>query len=138
MMIMKLPPRRILLTALGTLAASGGLCAGALASSGYTVKLKLPLSVKATHSFKVTASGTSASTSRLTVFLSKSCASTATAEAKSAHAIINKNVTHSFTTSTTAKAQGKTGSYHACAYLTGGGKTRAHAAKTYYVTIGGY
>jgi hypothetical protein len=138
MKIMKLTPRRILLTALGTLAATGGLCAGALASSAYTVKLKLPLSVKANHSFKVTASGTSASTSRLTVFLSKSCASSATAEAKTAHAFINTNVTHSFTSSKSATAPKHTGSYHGCAYLTGGGTTRAHAAKTFYVTIGGY
>ena len=120
------------------MAASAALCAAAMAATSYSVKLKLPTSVKPGHSFKVTASGTSASTSRLTVFLSKSCAASATAEAKSAHAIINTNVVHSFTSSKTAKASGKTGKYHACAYLTGGGRTRAHAAKTYYVVLGGY
>lgn len=130
--------RRGLISAGAAIAASGALCAAALAATPYTVKLKVPKSVKPGHTFKVTASGTSASTSRLTVFLSKSCASTAKAEASAAHAIVNKTVAHTYTSSKTAKAPGKTGSYHACAYLTGGGKTRAHASATYFVTIGGY
>jgi hypothetical protein len=76
----------------------------------------------------------------LTVFLSKSCAATAKAEAKSAHAIINKTVAHSYSSSKTAKAPGAVGNYHACAYLTAGSNTRAHAAKKYFVgnLSGGY
>jgi len=96
------------------------------------------MTVKPGHTFTVKASGTSASTSRLTVFLSKSCASSAKAEAGSVHAIINKNVTHSYTSSQTATAQKATGSYYACAYLTGGGHTRAHASVKYFVVFGGY
>jgi hypothetical protein len=130
--------KRHLLSAAAAIAASGALCAAALAATPYSVKLKVPTSVKPGHSFKVTASGTSASTSRLTVFLSKSCASTAKAESGSAKAIINKNVTHSYTTSKKATASGKTGTYHACAYLTTGSTTRAHASAKYFVTIGGY
>ena len=126
------------LSSAAVLATTGGLCAGALAATPYTAKLKVPMSVKPGHMFKVKASGTSPSTSRLTVFLSKSCAATAKAEAASAHAIINKNVTHTYASSKTAKAPGKPGNYHACAYLTSGGKTRAHASVKYYVVFGGY
>jgi hypothetical protein len=125
-------------SSVAALAATGGLCASALAATSYSVKLKVPMSVKPGHTFKVQASGTSASTSRLTVFLSKSCAATAKAEASSAHAIINKSVTHSYTSSKTTTAQKTTGNYHACAYLTGGGKTRAHASAKYFVVLGGY
>jgi len=135
---MKLTRRRPLLTALGTLAASCGLCAAALASSAYTVKLKVPTSVSPGHKFTVKASGTSASSSRLTVFLSKSCAATAKAESGSAHAIINKTVSGSYASSKTAKAPSKPGQYHACAYLTSGSSTRAHASAKYFITIGRY
>jgi hypothetical protein len=131
--------RRRLLFCAAALGTSGALCAAALAATSYSVKLGVPKSVKPRHSFTVKASGTAASTARLTVFLSKSCATSAKAEASgSAHEIVNKNVSHSFTTSKTAKAPGTTGSYHACAYLTGGGHTRAHASVTYFVVIGGY
>jgi hypothetical protein len=126
------------LSSLAVLAVTGGLCATALAATSYTVKLKLPTSVSPGHKFKVTASGTSASSSRLTVFLSKSCAATAKAEATSAHAIINTNVVHNFTDSKTAKASTKAGSYRACAYLTSGSTTRAKADVKYFITIGRY
>jgi hypothetical protein len=126
------------LSSVVVLAASGGLCAAALAATPYTVKLKVPMSVKPGHTFTVKASGTSASTSRLTVFLSKSCAATAKAESKAAHALINKNVTHGYTSSKTATAPGSTGNFHACAYLTSAGKTRAHASVKYFVVLGGY
>src|SRR5438067_10460235 len=126
------------LSSLAALAATGGVCASALAATPYTVKLKAPMSVKPGHTFTVKASGTSGSTSRLTVFLSKSCAATAKAESSSAHAIINKDVAHSYAASKTATAQKSTGSYHACAYLTSGGHTRAHASASYFVVFGGY
>jgi hypothetical protein len=128
------------LSSVAALAASGGMCAAALAATPYTVKLKVPKSVKPGHSFKVTASGVSGTTSRLTVFLSrKSCASSAKSEAATAsvHQIVNKDVSHTYSTTKTATAGG-TGNYHACAYLTGGGHTRAHASVSYFVVVGGY
>jgi hypothetical protein len=135
--MLRMPKPRFLFSA-AALAVSGAVCAVAMAATPYTLKLGLPTSVKPGHTFKVKASGRSASSSRLTVFLSKSCASTAKAESGSAHAIINKTVAHSYASSKTAKAPGATGSYHACAYLTSGSSTRAHAAVKYFVTIGGY
>lgn len=126
------------LSGVAAFAATGAVCAAAGAATPYSVKLKVPGTVKPGHTFTVKASGTSPSSSRLTVFLAKSCASTAKAEAGKAHAIINKNVVHSFTASKKAKAPGSTGTYHACGYLTAGSHTRAHAAVKYFVLIGTY
>jgi hypothetical protein len=139
MMTMNLTPLRRLLSAAAALLATGALCAAASAASTYSVSLKVPKSVKPGHSFKVTASGTSASTSRLTVFLSgKSCASSAKSEAgRAKKEIINKSVSHSYSSTKTATA-GSTGSFHACAYLTTGSTTRAHASASYFVVLGGY
>lgn len=132
--------RRGLISAAAAIAASGAFGAAAMAASSYSVKLKVPKTVKPGHTFKLTASGTSASTARLTVFVSKSCASTAKAESSAAHALINKNVLHSFSSSKSAKAARGMGNYHACAYLTSGGHTAAHASAKYFVgsLTGGY
>ena len=141
MMMMSPLSKRFLISAAAALAAGGALCASALASSSYTVKLKLPSNTIAPgHTFKVKATGVSPSSSRLTVFLSaKSCASNSKAEAgRSPTEIINKKVIHTYTGSKNAKAAGSTGTYYACAYLTRSSSTRAHATKKYFVVIGGY
>jgi hypothetical protein len=133
--------RRRLFSTTVAVAATGALCATSMAATPYSVKLKLPMTVKPQHSFKVTASGTAASTAGLTVFLSrKSCASSSKAEAaiSGAQEIINKNVSHTYSTTKTLKAGSKQGTYHACGYLTGGGQTRARTSVTYYVVHGGY
>jgi hypothetical protein len=129
------------LTSLATLAASGAICSAALASSQYTVKIKLPADAIAPgHAFKVKGAGVSPSRSRLTEFLSgKSCAASSKAEAlRPAQKIINKNVAQSYTSSKNAKASQTTGTYYVCAYLTQGSSTRAHQALKYFVVVGGY
>jgi hypothetical protein len=130
-----------ILSSLAALAASGGLCATALASSPYSVKIKLPaMAIGPGHSFKVTATGVSPATTRLTAFVSgKSCAASSKAEkSRSTSELINKNVAHRYTSSKKTKASGTTGTYYVCAYLTKGSSTRSHTAKKYFVVVGGY
>lgn len=128
--------RCVLLLTLTALAIPLG--GSALAATSYSVKLKLPSFVD-TARFKITATGTSANSAQLTVFLStKSCAASSKAEAtRSARRVINKSVRNGYVGSKTVSS-GATGSYRACAYLTTGSTTRAHASKDYSVVLGGY
>jgi len=128
--------RAVFLLTIAALAIPVG--ASALAATSYSVKLKLPSLVQGAR-FKVTASGTSARSANVTVFLStKSCAASSKAEANhSARRVINKSVRNSYVASKTVSA-GASGSYRACAYVTTGSTTRAHASKGYSVLTGGY
>ena len=127
-------------SSLAAFAATGAVCAVALAATPYSVKLSLPQSVKPGHTFKVKASGVSSASSQLTVFASsKSCAATSKAEAgRAGKAILSKGVARSYTSSKRTKASRSQGLYHACAYLTAGNGTRAHTAKKFFVVSGGY
>jgi hypothetical protein len=124
-----------------TLAASLASSGVAPAAAPYTVKLKVPRYVNVGQSFKVKATGSSSSRSRLAVFLArKPCATGAAAEAKRAvGTLISKNVLHAYTGSKAVHA--RSGTYDVCAYLTSAGHskvTHARATATYYVLAGGY
>jgi hypothetical protein len=115
------------------------LSASAAAASSYSISLKVPSFVQTGTQFKVTASGTSAGSAKAIVFLStKSCAANAVTEAsRSGHRVVDKSVDASYKASKTVTA-GAPGTYRACAYLTTGSTTRAHAARIYPVVHSGY
>jgi hypothetical protein len=131
-----------LLAGVTVLAIVGGSTGAALAAAPYTLTLKVPSLINVSSRFKVMATGTSSNVSHLTVFLaSKRCAASAKAEAAlSSREIISKNVTHTYSKSTTVLA-GSTGVYRACGYLTSPAprkSARAHASRTYTVLAGYY
>lgn len=110
------------------------------AASAYSVSLSVPSTVSGA-TVKVKATGTSQSTSRLTVYIANKCASSLGAEAamSSARRVINKDVSRSYTATKNAKS-GTAGSHRVCAYLTStsGSSLRAHASSTYYALTGAY
>lgn len=128
----------VLAATLACLLAFGGVAAGA---APYTLKLKVPRYVNVGQTFRVKATGTSGSRSRISVFLArKRCATSAAAESNRAvRTLISKNVLHRYASSKVLRAG--TGTYNVCAYLTSIGHspvTRARASATYYVLAGGY
>ena len=130
-------PRRVAGVALAATFASSGV---ALAIPPYTVSVHVvPRVVRLSGTFKVTAVGNSANTSRLRVFLNKTTGCKATAAAESVtpgdFLRISVLVTNGYSVSKTFPAAIK-GHHYACAYLNAlppSTLPRAHAGQAYTV-----
>lgn len=92
------------------------------------------------HRFPVQVTGTSNSTTQVSVFLTgRACKASAKLETGSfSRRVLLTTVAHTYKKATKPTAEGNGGLYNACAYLTSGSGTLAHARQSYAVLVGGY
>jgi hypothetical protein len=152
----------LLLAAAAMVAVIAAGTGSAQGSSASTLKLTvcapcgIPIAIGPGHKFKVQASGTSSSASKLSVFNvsppcsigfgcnsgAPKCAKSASAEGKLHYShtrqIVSTNVNHGFRKSATALASEHQGTGYECAYITSGTRTLAHVSVLYSIVKGGY